>query len=62
MAKNTGNGTRQGIIKNRTQFYNSQNKKWVKRDTNTGKILKTSVDPFKNIRKEGVRRKKKCKK
>ena len=49
MAKNTNNGHRQGPIKNRTQFYNAKTGKWVKKDSETGKILKCKDTPFKNI-------------
>ena len=58
MAKNTGNGTRRGIIKGRTQFYNPKIGKWIKRCSETGKILETRTEPFKNIRKEKKKGKK----
>lgn len=52
MAKNTKNGFRIGMIKNRSQFYNKQTKRWMKRCTITGKLLGSNTQPFKNIRKE----------
>lgn len=52
MAKNTGNGSRQGIVGNRTQTYNSKTKKYVKRDASTGKFLSSKDTPYKSIRKE----------
>ncbi len=56
MAKNApvGDGKRRGMIKKRSQLYNSKIKKWVKRDTNTGKFIdiKQGGTPFKNVRKE----------
>lgn len=55
MAKNTGKGYRKGAVDNRSQTYNHKTKKWVKRDTDTGRFIdvKTSDDtPFKGVRKE----------
>jgi hypothetical protein len=49
MAKNTNNGYRQGLVKNRTQSYNEKTGKWIKRDKKTGRILKCKDTPFKNI-------------
>ena len=54
MAKNTGNGYRQGAVDNRSQFL-GPNGNWIKRDTITGEIMdqKTSSDtPFKGVTKE----------
>ena len=39
MAKNTGDGYRQGSVTDRTQTYNPKNDTHVKRDTSTGKLL-----------------------
>ena len=36
MGKNTGNGTRIGIVKGRTQVYNPKTDCYVKRDKETG--------------------------
>jgi hypothetical protein len=52
MAKNTGNGHRQGVVSNRTQTYNSTTGQYVKRDGETGRFIGTKETPFKNIRKE----------
>ena len=52
MAKNTGNGHRKGIVSERTQVYNEKTKKYIKRDTATGRFLSSKDTPYKNIRKE----------
>lgn len=54
MAKNTGKGYRQGAVKGRSQVYNPQNNRWVKRNTDTGQFMDVKSDnkPFKGIRKE----------
>ena len=39
MAKNTGDGYRQGSVTDRTQTYNPKNDTHVKRDTSTGKFI-----------------------
>lgn len=54
MAKNTGKGFRKGAVDSRSQF-KSTNGNWVKRDTQTGRILdqKTTGGAFKGVRKEG---------
>lgn len=35
MAKNTGDGYREGEVRGRSQAYNPETKKWVKRDSET---------------------------
>lgn len=52
MAKNTGNGHRQGVVLDRTQIYNEKTGKYIKRDTTSGKFLSSKDTPYKNIRKE----------
>jgi len=54
MAKNTGNGSRRGSVDNRSQTYNRQNERWVKRDTDTGRFTDQKSDgtPFKGVAKE----------
>lgn len=56
MAKNPpkGDGHRIGAVKDRSQVYNPQNDKWVKRDSETGKFMDVKQDgkPFKGVRKE----------
>jgi hypothetical protein len=55
MAKNTGNGTRIGIIGGRTQVYNEQNNCYVKRDSETGRFIGCKKDtPFKDIKRENL--------
>ena len=53
MAKNTGNGFRQGSVNDRTQVYNQHNDTWVKRDTDSGRFMDVKQDaPFKGVAKE----------
>lgn len=56
MAKNppVGDGHRIGAVKDRSQTYNPQNDRWVKRDTGTGQFIDQKADdkPFKGVRKE----------
>lgn len=56
MAKNppSGDGHRQGAVKDRSQVYNSVVDRWIKRDAETGKFMDQKVDnkPFKGVRKE----------
>lgn len=56
MAKNgkTGDGHRNGQVDNRSQFQNPKTGLFVKRDTETGRIMdnKTSGGKFKGVRKE----------
>lgn len=59
MAKNTGKKTRTGAVKNRSQTYNPKTKKFVKRDTKTGRIISCSDKPYKGVRKDS-KAKSKC--
>ncbi|HEX7846695.1 MAG TPA: hypothetical protein VF476_12915 [Chitinophagaceae bacterium] len=56
MAKNgkTGDGHRNGAVKDRTQTHNPKTDSWVKRDSNTGKFMdgKSDNKPFKGVTKE----------
>lgn len=56
MAKNgkTGDGHRNGAVKNRSQFLNPKTGLFVKRDAATGRIMdnKTSGGKFKGVRGE----------
>lgn len=53
MAKNTGNDTRQGAVKERSQTFNPKNNCYVKRDTTSGKFISCKKDePFKGVTKE----------
>jgi hypothetical protein len=49
-----GDGHRKGAVRDRSQTFNPHNKKWIKRDTNTGQFIDQKADenPFKGIRKE----------
>jgi len=55
MAKNppVGDGHRIGAVKNRSQAYNPQNDRWVKRGP-AGRFIDQKADdkPFKGVRKE----------
>jgi hypothetical protein len=55
MARNgkTGDGHRNGAVKNRSQF-ELPNGHWAKRDRDTGKIvnIKSDGEPFKGVTKE----------
>ena len=51
MAGNTGDGSRKGYVKGRTQVYNTKTKSYVKRSTETGKILGSKKTPYKGVKK-----------
>ncbi len=51
MAKNTGRGYRRGPVRSRSEFRHP-NGTWVKRDSNTGRILNVSDKPHKGVRDE----------
>jgi hypothetical protein len=51
----TGDGHRNGAVRDRSQVYNPKTDDWTKRDTDSGRFIdrKTSDDkPFKGVRKE----------
>lgn len=52
--KPTGDGHRNGAVRDRSQTFNPKTGNWVKRDTETGKFLDVKQDskPFKGVRKE----------
>lgn len=56
MAKNapTGDGQRKGMVRRRSQIFNSKIKKWVKRDATTGQFMDVKQDgsKFKGVRQE----------
>ena len=56
MASNppSGDGRRQGAVKDRSQTYNPKNERWTKRDTGNGRFMDQKADPtpFKGVRKE----------
>lgn len=48
-----GDGHRNGQVKHRSQVYNPQNDKYVKRDTETGRFMDQKAEgKFKGVRKE----------
>ena len=56
MARNgkTGDGHRNGAVKDRSQAHNPKTDQWVKRDTDTGRFMDVKQDgtPFKGVRRE----------
>ncbi|HEX6909505.1 MAG TPA: hypothetical protein VF142_03900 [Longimicrobium sp.] len=55
MATNPPKGPgRRGAVRQRSQFKNPKSDTWVKRDTQTGRIMDVKKDgtPFKGVRKE----------
>lgn len=56
MAKNgkTGDGHRNGAVKDRSQTFNLKTETWVKRDSDTGRFMdgKSDGKPFKGVTKE----------
>lgn len=60
MAKNTGNDSRVGSVKDRTQTHNPKTDSHVKRDTETGQFIDQKSDdkPFKGVAKETDKRRK----
>jgi hypothetical protein len=65
MAKNTGEGSRKGSVKERTQVENPRTNEWVERDETKGsptkgefKNVKEDGKPFKGVAKEPDRRRK----
>ena len=56
MAKNgkSGDGHRNGAVRDRSQVHNPKTDQWVKRDSGTGRFMDVKKDgkPFKGVRKE----------
>ena len=56
MARNgkVGDGHRNGAVRKRSQTLNPKTKKWVKRDTETGRFIDVNKNgnPHKGVRKE----------
>jgi hypothetical protein len=50
----SGDGHRNGAVRDRSQVQNPVNDNWTKRDTNTGRFIDQKIDgtPFKGVRKE----------
>lgn len=59
MAKNApvGDGCRRGMVKGRSQTFNPVIKKWIKRNSETGKFMdvKQNGTKFKGARKEKIK-------
>lgn len=51
LAKNTGKGYRHGAVRDRSQSQ-TPNGNWIKRDSDTGRYIDGSKQPFKGVRKE----------
>jgi hypothetical protein len=50
-----GDGHRNGAVRGRSQVFNPQIQRWVKRDTETGRFLNVKAEPdslFKGVRRE----------
>lgn len=50
----SGDGHRNGMVKDRSQVFNPQNDRWTKRDSDNGRFMdqKSDGQPFKGVRKE----------
>lgn len=50
----SGDGHRNGMVKDRSQVFNPQNDRWTKRDSDNGRFMDQKADgqPFKGVRKE----------
>lgn len=49
-----GDGHRNGAVRDRSQVYNPQVERWIKRDADNGRFMDQKVggNPFKGVRKE----------
>ena len=54
MATNSGKGSRQGAVRERSQVFNPSTGNYIKRDSETGRFMDVKSDgtPFKGVRKE----------
>ena len=50
MGKNTGDGHRNGQMKDRKQFFNPKTSQYYKINTETGKIMSAKETPYKGVR------------
>jgi hypothetical protein len=50
----SGDGRRNGAVRDRSQTYNPRNDRWVKRDSDTGRFIDQKADrnPFKGVRRD----------
>ncbi len=51
MAKNTGNNTRKGAVKDRTQYFNEKTNTYLKRGPD-GKFMSGKPTPYKGVTSE----------
>lgn len=52
MGGNTGNGHRNGQVKDRKQVFNPKTGQYVKINTETGKIMASKDTPYKGVREK----------
>jgi len=52
MARNTGNNTRVGSVKSRTQVHNATTGQYVKRNAETGQFMSSKATPYKGVATE----------
>lgn len=54
--RKSGDNRRHGAIKNRTQVFNPVTNTWIKRNTDTGRLMDVKSDnkPFKSVTKEKI--------
>ena len=54
MATNSGKGSRQGAVRERSQVFNPSTGNYIKRDSETGRFMDVKSDgtPFKGVRRE----------
>lgn len=52
----SGDGHRNGVVRNRSQVFNPKTDTWTKRDSATGRFMDVKSDgtPFKGVRKEKI--------
>ena len=50
----TGDGHRNGAVRDRSQVFNPANERWIKRDKDNGQFMDQKADnkPFKGVTKE----------
>lgn len=52
MGGNTGNGHRNGQVKDRKQVFNQKTGQYVKINTETGRIMASKDTPYKGVREQ----------
>ena len=58
MGGNSGNGYRNGPVKDRKQVYNPKSGQYVKINTETGQFMSSKSTPYKGVREENKKQKK----